>query len=124
MGTDEAPYAKNLNLQYAQKNEPIFRQLEQFLHSPDFGVDAWLTELSQNRRSFRPFNLTTDDFNLMIQGKPVETGFFSKGISRNYLLDALNTREKKVQDADNFRKLITLMYDVTDEAFRDKVKVV
>ncbi|UYZ58610.1 FtsZ/tubulin family protein [Hymenobacter latericus] len=124
MGSDEAPYAKNLNLQYAQKNEPIFRQLDAFLHSSDFGVDAWLTELSQNRRAFRPFNLNTDDFNLMINGKPVETGFFSKGISRNYLLDALNSREKKVQDADNFRKLITLMYDVTDEAFRDKVKVV
>lgn len=124
MGTDEAPYAKNLNLPYAQKNEPIFRQLDQFLHSPDFGVDAWLQELAQNRRSFRPFDLNTDDFNLMIQGKPIETGFFSKGISRNYLLDALNTREKKVQDADNFRKLITMMYEVTDEAFRDKVKVV
>ncbi|GAA4378611.1 hypothetical protein [Hymenobacter koreensis] len=122
--SDDAPYAKNLNLQYALKNEPIFKQLDAFLHNPDFGVDNWFNELSQNRRAFRPFNLATDDFNMMINGKPVETGFFNKGISRNYLLDALNTQEKKVPDDDSFRKLITLMYGVTDEAFRDKVKVV
>ncbi|MBC6991499.1 MULTISPECIES: hypothetical protein [Hymenobacter] len=127
LATDKAPYHDNLNLDYAMRNEPIFRELSNFLHSPEFGVDEWLKELSQNRRAFRPFDLTTDDFNVMIAGKPVEkkwNDFFNKGLSHNYLLDSLNKAEKTIAEPDSFRKMLALFYDVTDKAFEEKVKVV
>ncbi len=47
MPTDKAPYHDNLNLDYAMRNEPIFKELNNFLHSPEFGVDEWLKELAQ-----------------------------------------------------------------------------
>ncbi|MBG8553169.1 hypothetical protein [Hymenobacter guriensis] len=125
--TDKAPYHDNLKLDYALRNEPIFRELNNLLHSPEFGIDQWLQELSQNRRAFRPFDLNTDDFNAMIAGKPVEkkwNDFFNKGLSHNWLLDNLNKADKSINEPDNFKKLLALFYDVTDKAFEEKVKVV
>ncbi|MBT2556403.1 hypothetical protein J7E24_01255 [Hymenobacter sp. ISL-91] len=125
--TDKAPYHDNLKLDYALRNEPIFKELNTFLHGADSGVDQWLQELAQNRRAFRPFDLQTDDFNAMILGKPVEkkwNDFFNKGLSHNYLLDSLNKTEKSLAEPDSFRKLLNLFYQVTDKAFEEKVKVV
>ncbi|GAA3946905.1 hypothetical protein [Hymenobacter algoricola] len=125
--TDKAPYHDNLNLTHALRNEPIFKELNNFLHSPEYGVDEWLKELSQNRRAFRPFDLTTDDFNAMIAGKPVEkkwNDFFNKGLSQNYFLNQLNDAAKSIQEPDSFRKLVALFDQVTDKAFEEKVKVV
>ncbi|MBO3271089.1 hypothetical protein [Hymenobacter defluvii] len=125
--TDKAPYFDTLNLDYALRNEPIFKELNTFLHSPEFGVDEWLKELAQNRRAFRPFDLSTDDFNAMILGKPVEkkwNEFFNKGLSHNYFLNKLNDASKGNAEPDNFRKLLALFYDVTEKGFEEKVKVV
>jgi hypothetical protein len=107
--------------------DSLFKDLDRLINSNDFGFLNWLKELNHNQRSFAPFNLTTDDFNLMIRGKEIVTKAwnpFDKGISHGFFRNELDASEKKITEPDRFRKFIMLFENATQKAYAEKVKAV
>jgi hypothetical protein len=82
----------------------------------------WLAELSNNKRSFSPYNLNADDANLfeMVNGLRPKTGFLEKG--RNYgrfdymLSNKLNDSKSNSQE----QYFMSLFYNTTEELVKEK----
>ncbi|SDL64066.1 hypothetical protein SAMN05421823_107131 [Catalinimonas alkaloidigena] len=114
-------YYKGLKLDHAMRNDSFYRDLGTFLD----GYYTWLSELAGNRRGFEPFNLDTDDFNTLINGKTIATGLFKKGLTPGYFQIELNRAEQKMQDEpDPNRKFIKLFHEVTGKAYEEKVPTI
>lgn len=115
------PYVKNLDL-HASKGKfdknSLYNQLNTFLS--DFR--NWLTELKNNKRAFAPFNLE-EDFNELIKGREIKTGWFDKGISQGYLNTTLGKKEDELEDdyPNTNRRFIELMESTVDQVMEEKV---
>ena len=123
--TLDAPYANHLDLSRAWRNEDFYLQLQRLLQDPQFGFEAWLRELKANERAFVPFEdpaLAADNLNRVVSGQPTETGFFSKGLTRDYLRGELNKAiPKAVEAADGPSAFIQAFSDVLEKAVAEKV---
>lgn len=87
-------FAKNMGLSQNLSSNSFYVALRQFM--TDY-FRPWLNEMAQNDRGFRPFDLSSD-FNTMVVSKPVETGFFDKGISYGFLTTQVGKIENNLQD--------------------------
>lgn len=115
-------YYKALNLDAAFANDSFHKELRHFLENKQWGFFAWLDELSRNKRSFTPFNLSTQDLNLLVQGKPVSRGFFSKGITHDGFVVRLNKEEKNLSsEANPNRKFLKMFNHVTEDFYTNKM---
>ena len=123
--TTDAPYANHLGLAKAWRDDDFYQQLQRLLADPQFGYEAWLRELQTNERTFRPFEdpaLAAKDLNRVVAGQPVETGFFNKGLGRDYLRGKLNDAlPKPVLPADGPAAFVTAFSEVLGQALTDKV---
>ena len=123
--TTDAPYANHLGLAKAWRDDDFYQQLQRLLADPQFGYEAWLRELQTNERGFRPFDdpaLAAKDLNRVVAGQPVETGFFNKGLGRDYLRGKLNDAlPKPVLPADGPAAFVTAFSEVLGQALTDKV---
>ena len=123
--TLDAPYANHLDLPKAWRTDEFYLQLQRFLADPQFGFEAWLRELQAGERAFRPFDdpaLAAKDLNRVVTGSPVETSFFNKGLSRDYLRGKLNDAvAKAVPAGDGPGAFIHAFSEVLDKALAEKV---
>ena len=118
-------YYESLKLANAFKNDSFYKELNHFLTNNNWGFFNWLQELGRNKRSFAPFNLTTDDLNLLVSDKPVSKSFFNKGITHDGFVVRLNKAEKKMaNEADERRKLLRMFESVTEEYYKEKMAAV
>lgn len=83
----------------------------------------WIKELARNKRSFSPFNLNAD-FNSLVEGAPIPTGYFKPGIDDSYINGQLNSVEKSfAKDTPNVKaRFILTMYTVANAIFNEKLK--
>ncbi|WP_224998400.1 hypothetical protein [Cesiribacter sp. SM1] len=118
-------YYKALNLDSAFANDSFHKELRHFLENRQWGFFAWLDELSRNKRSFVPFNLSTSDLNLLVQGKPVSRSFFNKGITHDGFVVRLNKEEKQLSsEANPNRKFIKMFNHVTEDFYNNKMPTI
>ena len=115
-------YYKALNLDAAFANDSFHKELRHFLENRQWGFFSWLDELARNKRSFAPFNLSTQDLNLLVQGKPVSRSFFNKGITQDGFVVRLNKEEKNLSsEADPNRKFLKMFDLVTEDFYTSKM---
>lgn len=115
-------YYKALNLDSAFSNDSFYKELHHFLENKQWGFFTWLDELSRNKRSFMPFNLSTQDLNLLVQGKPVSRSFFNKGITHDGFVVRLNKEEKNLSsEANPNRKFLKMFNHVTEDFYTNKM---
>ena len=123
--TQEAPYANHLQLPRAWREEDFYQQLQRFLQDPQFGFEAWLRELQANERAFVPFEdpaLATENLNRVVSGQPTSTGFFSKGLTRDYVRGELNKLvPKAVLPADGPAAFNRAFSEVLGKAVAEKI---
>jgi hypothetical protein len=123
--TQEAPYANYLQLPRAWRDEDFYQQLQRLLQDPQFGFEAWLRELQTNERAFVPFEdpaLSTEHLNRVVNGQPTPTGFFNKGLTREYLRGELNKAiPKAVATADGPAAFIHAFSEVLGKAVAEKI---
>jgi hypothetical protein len=123
--TQEAPYANHLQLPRAWRDEDFYQQLQRLLQDPQFGFEAWLRELQTTERSFMPFEdpaLSTEHLNRVVNGQPTPTGFFNKGLTRDYLRGELNKAlPKAVATADGPAAFIHAFSEVLGKAVAEKI---
>ncbi len=70
---------------------PFFTTLTQNFYGVYY---QWLLEMSQNRRSFTPFNLFTTDLSEVLIGIPAKSGLLNWKIDYKHVLAALNVASK------------------------------
>jgi hypothetical protein len=123
LGQDKGKnYFKALDLDNALVNDSFHKELNDFLTNKQWGFYAWLKELSRNSRQFLPFNLETNNLNLLIKGKPVSHSWLKKGITHDGFVVRLNKEEKKLAaEADPRRKFLQMFYNVTDDYYQNKM---
>lgn len=86
----------------------------------------WLNEMSQNQRSFSPFNLNADDGNLfeMVKGVKPNIGLFDGGGKNyhryNYLLNRENKRPKNNDSQE--QRFMNLFHNTTEALVTEKYK--
>ncbi|EMR04112.1 hypothetical protein [Cesiribacter andamanensis] len=115
-------YYKALNLDAAFANDSFHKELRHFLENKQWGYFAWLEELARNKRSFAPFNLSTQDLNLLVQGKPVSRSFFNKGITQDGFVVRLNKEERNLtSEANPNRKFLKMFNHVTEDFYTSKM---
>lgn len=118
-------YYKSLNLDDALANDSFYKELRNFLENKQWGFYAWLNELSRNSRKFLPFNLGTDDFNLLIKEKPIGHSWLKKGITHDGFVVRLNREEKKLaNEANPHRKFLKMFFNVTEDFYLNKVPAI
>ena len=86
-------FAKNLNLAQDINTNTFYVSLTNFMANH---FKPWLQEMADNDRAFYAFDLNAN-FNALVRSKQIETGFFSKGISDGFLLDAAGKTENTLQ---------------------------
>ncbi|MFC5271997.1 hypothetical protein [Adhaeribacter terreus] len=118
----DAPYFKATNLGSAMRNEPIFKELQQFLRSPQYGFHAWLQELRQNKRAFEAINPDEKDFNRMVADKTIETSFFDTGLKPKTILKEIGNLNIKETEPDTFKRVIKIMEGATKNMVEEKLK--
>ena len=92
------------------------------MENKQWGFYAWLDELSKNSRKFLPFNLNTDDLNLIIRNKPVSHSWLKKGITHDGFVVRLNKEEKKLTtETDQGRKFLKMFFNVTEDLYKEKI---
>ncbi len=115
-------YFKSLNLDDAFANDGFHKELRNFLENKQWGFYAWLKELSVNSRKFSPFNLNTDNLNLLIRDKPIGNTWLKKGITHDGFVVRLNKEEKnQSEETDPRRKFLKMFYNVTEDFYNNKV---
>ncbi|UOQ65578.1 hypothetical protein [Hymenobacter volaticus] len=126
--TDDAVYAKNINLKSAWQTAPFFRDLRRFLfdyNSPEgqpISFKSWLRELRDNARHFVPFRLDETDFDKIVQGQEVKKGFFnSDTISRSYVRERLDKQLRKVTEAEAPGEFVRAFSEVMENVVEAKV---
>lgn len=118
-------YHKALNLEDAFANDSFHKELRYFLENKQWGFYAWLHELSHNSRKFLPFNLDTNDLNLLISDKPISHRWYRKGISHDGFVVRLNKEEKKLSAETNpHRKFLKMFYNVTEDFYLNKMPAI
>ena len=118
-------YYKALNLDNAFANDSFHKELRNFMENKQWGFYAWLDELSRNSRKFLPFNLDTNDLNLIIRDKPVGHNWFRKGITHDSFVVKLNAEEKKfAAETDPHRKFLRMFYNVTEDFYNNKIPAI
>lgn len=86
----------------------------------------WLIELGGNKRSFQPFNLTSERLADCINGVAAKHGFFSSEISYKTLLSALNHASQQAVKDSRFQqdkvalRLLTLLDETLDRLVDEK----
>lgn len=109
----------NLDSKYFN-NERMFRDyLEPFLNL----FEEWLIEMKRNDRSFALFNHESSyDFNVLIEGRPVQKGIFKSGVTNNSFNDILNkiSANERGQYSSKDKKLIKLFFDATKHILQTK----
>lgn len=90
--TGEA-FAKELNLRNELSSNIFYLSLTRFAQDHYL---QWLMELERNSRTFKPFSLNSD-FNSLVIGKQIETGFFRKGIDERFLIEHIGRLENELQ---------------------------
>jgi Tubulin like len=111
-------FAKNLKLTTELATNSYYTALKNFM-----GVHftTWLQEMARNDRAFAPFRPEAD-FNSLVRSKTIETGFFEKGISRQFLRDQAGKLEDQLQKQypQSEARFMHLLLGVA-EACRDKL---
>jgi len=97
-------------------NTPFYRTyLSDFLKA----YKEWLTELSENRRAFSPFNLDSN-LETLIKGRPVQGGIFEGRVDYNRFDDYLNRTSRGQQYPSAEKKFVKLFFDATNELLTDR----
>ena len=97
-------------------NTPFYRTyLSDFLKA----YKEWLTELSENRRTFSPFNLDSN-LETLIKGRPVQGGIFEGRVDYNRFDDYLNRTSRGQQYPSAEKKFVKLFFDATNELLTDR----
>ena len=118
-------YYKSLRLDDAFANDNFHKELLNFLVNKQWGFYAWLKELSRNSRKFLPFNLDTDNMNLLIQDKPISNSWLKKGITHDGFVVRLNKEEKNLSsETDQRRKFLKMFYNVTEDFYQNKIPAI
>lgn len=79
----------------------------------------WINEMSNNRRSFSPFN-PNSSISTFIKGRDVKTGFLNNGINYSSFDNKLNKRSKYKGYSSASQKLVKLFFDTTEEILMSK----
>jgi hypothetical protein len=121
--TEQATYANHLQLRRAWREENFYLDLQRFLQDPQFGFETWLRELSSTERQFTPFVLpATADLNKVVNGQFTETGFFNKGITRDFVRVKLDKAlPSAVTGTDGPTAFIQAFSDVLRDVVTEKV---
>ena len=118
-------YYKALRLDDAFANDNFHKELLNFLENKQWGFYTWLNELSRNSRKFLPFNLNTDNLNLLIQDKPISNTWLKKGITHDGFVVRLNKEEKNLSsETDPRRKFLKMFYNVTEDFYQNKIPAI
>ncbi len=98
-------------------NTPFYRTyLSDFLKA----YKEWLTELSENRRAFSPFNLN-GNLETLIKGRQAQGGLFRGRVDYNRFDDYLNRASQGQQyDSKKEKKFIKLFFDATNNLLTDR----
>ncbi len=120
--TMDAVFAKTLQLPAEWKHDDFYRALRELLDNPAYGFTPWLKELAANDRAFAPFQLGSADYNDLVYGQRVETGFFDKGIVTNSLRKALDDSASKVGHPTRPGQFVELFSKVMRETVDSKIK--
>jgi hypothetical protein len=118
----QAAYAKGVDLTRAIRNEPVFRELNKFLTSSEFGYLSWLIELSRKERTFSALSISETDFNRMVADKQIETGFLNKGLHQGSFVKELNRAAESVSEKDPFKATIKAFEAATNTLVQEKLK--
>jgi len=112
--TGEA-FAKELNLKNEINSNIFYQSLTAF--AKDHFLQ-WLIELERNNRTFKPYNLK-GDFNSLIIGRQIETGFFSKGINDSYLMEHFGKVENELQKSipEKEKRFLLLLNKISEKCF-------
>lgn len=89
--------------------------VSEFLNS--FG--EWLKEMSDNRRSFSPFNLDST-LDSMIKDRTVKKGFFKGKVDYSMFDDNLSQKSRGKSYSSSSQKLINLFFETTEEILISK----
>ena len=118
----DAVFAKTLQLPAEWKHDDFYRALRELLDNPAYGFTLWLKELAANDRAFAPFQLGSADYNDLVHGQRVETGFFDKGIVTNSLRKALDDNATKASHPTRPGQFVELFSKVMRETVDSKIK--
>ena len=115
-------FAENLSLpnRLQSNTDGFYNPLQAFLAE----YRGWLGEMSNNRRSFQPFQLT-NDFNTLLEGKVIQTGLFKgKGLEGTYFDGKLIQAETALRNElpRTEERFMRCCYQVCKSAFADEVQ--
>jgi len=97
-------------------NTPFYRTyLSDFLKA----YEEWLTELSENRRAFSPFNLN-GNLETLIKGRQVQRGIFGGRVDYNRFDNYLNTASRGQQYPSAEKKFVKLFFDATNSLLTER----
>jgi Tubulin like len=113
-------FSKSCNLPEEFNSHPYYQALRSFFEKHFM---EWLQELKRNSRSFAPFNLG-GNFNTLIEGKPIKTGIFNKGLSEGYFETALDKSENALRTtvADNRARFMQVLYETASKAYNEELE--
>jgi hypothetical protein len=100
----------------------VFRELNKFLTSSEFGYLSWLIELSRQERTFSALSISETDFNRMVADKQIETGFLNKGLHQGSFVKELNRAAESVSEKDPFKATIRAFEAATNTLVQEKLK--
>ncbi len=100
-------------------NNVFYRSnLTEFLQA----YEEWLNEMTNNKRSFSPFNLKSS-LDTLVKGKTVEKGWFKKKVNYSFFDEGLNTESKGNDYSSEESKFLKLFYNTTKEILTSKFGV-
>lgn len=113
-------YAKKMSLErvYNNTNGDFYPLIKEFIRE----YYQFMTELSNNKRAFSPFNFDLDDLNKMFKDKQIKTSFFAGGISEDTFATNLNNFEKNLTSTSEEIRFMDMMYQNAEKIFNDKIK--
>ena len=113
-------FSKNLNLQQDFSHDSFYIDLKKFVSC----FFDWLDEMSNNSRSFSPFNLSKDDaFNAMIKQKAVKG--LDKSLFKDFFTSKLSEYQKEIKKENiksNYEQFMRIFYKACEVALKEKVK--
>jgi hypothetical protein len=108
-------FAQDLELDKSLTTNAFYQVLTAFIKEHYI---PWLKEMGVNNRTFKPFDLDAD-FNSLVQGKPIKTGLFSKGISEGYLKEHFGKIQNRLKAtiAKPETRTMMLLSEVAEKCF-------
>ena len=79
----------------------------------------WIKEMSDNRRSFSPFNLDSN-IEALIDGRTVKSSWFSSRVDFSFMDNKLSKQAKGKTYSSPSQKLVKLFFDTTEQILSDK----